>query len=202
MAVLVALAWALGLVLALILLVLCIPYVLSARASAGAEAGYAFEVRPISARFPLKLGVQRPFGAGAVAKSKPAHPKVPKPKRDKPATRGRDRAHKRRNTAKRISRGLRAFPRLLRRLLGAFTLDRLEVQGTLGLDDPADTGMLFGVVEPLNHIPLGEKVDIALHPSFDGARLEGICALSIRVVPILLIWPFVAFGWTVLVGRS
>ena len=200
MVVLIALAWALGIVVTLILLVLCIPYVLSARATAGAEAGYAFEVRPISARFPLKLGVQRPFGAGA--KPEPAPPEAPKPKRDKPPKRRRHRAQKRRGTAKRVGRAIRAFPRLLRRLLGVFTLDRLEVQGTLGLDDPADTGILFGVVTPLNHIPLGEKIDIALHPSFDGARLEGICAFSIRVVPVLLIWPFLAFGWTVLVGRS
>ncbi len=200
MAFLLALVWALGIVLALVLLVLCLPYVFSARASAGAGAGYALEVRPISARFPLKLGVARPFGGDASAK--PEKPKEPKPKPDKPTKSRRDRAQKRRTTAKRVKRAIRAFPRLLRRLLGAFSLDQLKVQGTLGLSDPADTGMLFGVVEPLNYIPLGERVEIDLHPSFDGARLEGLCAISIRVVPILLIWPFLAFGWTVLVGRS
>ena len=97
---------------------------------------------------------------------------------------------------------MRAAPALMLGLLRKFRLVRLELRGRVGLDDPADTGMVFGVLEAVRHLPMGARVQIDVRPDFHGARFEGRAGMTIRVVPILLFGPMLGVAWRVFVVPS
>jgi hypothetical protein len=90
---------------------------------------------------------------------------------------------------------LSQFYRLLRRVLRRLRIRKLEVNLKVGLDDPADTGLLFALIGPasllLNYpFPNQTKVE----PSFDEAVLEGYLIGVIRVWPIQLAPPLLRFA--------
>lgn len=82
---------------------------------------------------------------------------------------------------------------LLRRLLARIHVYRLFLSVNLGLDDPADTGRLWGGVGPvaamLAAIPLA---DVRIQPNFEEAALLVESEGEIRIYPLAIIATVVA----------
>ena len=97
---------------------------------------------------------------------------------------------------------VRATPRLIRGVLAAFRIERLQVRGRIGLPDPADTGQLFGALLPLSFSFPGPRYAIDLQPDFGGATLDGNLEAQVRIAPIRAVLPALRFGWDVFVRRS
>jgi len=77
---------------------------------------------------------------------------------------------------------------LVRRLLGAIHIQHLDMQGRLGLGDPADTGRLWSVVGPLSAIlAVPQATRIHLEPDFSDLVLELQSRGRIRLVPLRLV---------------
>jgi hypothetical protein len=64
----------------------------------------------------------------------------------------------------------------------------------LGLGDPADTGILFGVITPL-FIFTGssQTIKINIQPDFERENLEGHAGGALRVYPVRFIKPVILF---------
>lgn len=94
------------------------------------------------------------------------------------------------------TRALRALPRLIGDLLGRFRIVELRAEGTFGLGDPADTGMVYGALVPfLYGGPAVSRLSLDVAPDFDRVCLEGRADATIRFRPAALLPPFVRFGW-------
>lgn len=104
-------------------------------------------------------------------------------------------------------KGFRVFTRLvttkgfvkrilvfLKRLIKAVQIRRLQAYLRIGLDDPADTGQLLGIIWPaLAFAPSSPSINIAIEPDFQEATLQGYGRGLIRVFPIQLIWIVLRF---------
>ncbi|MFP4153669.1 MAG: hypothetical protein ACLFSV_12560, partial [Alkalispirochaeta sp.] len=89
-----------------------------------------------------------------------------------------------------IPRITRVVVSLLRGVLGRFVV---TADGDLyaGLDDPADTGILWGEVYTLVQA-LHRRTGLRVHPVFDGGTLAFVGTAAIRVVPITLLFPVIS----------
>lgn len=97
-----------------------------------------------------------------------------------------------------VRRMLNALPDLLSGLIRVFRIDRLDFEGQVGLDDPADTGTAYGMVAPVIHGAQGlwpGRVRVALVPVFDGPCLEGRAEAEISVVPFRVVPAALCFAW-------
>ncbi|MFI5029031.1 MAG: DUF2953 domain-containing protein [Solirubrobacterales bacterium] len=76
-----------------------------------------------------------------------------------------------------------------RRCLAAFEIGALHARMTLGLDDPADTGLVFGFVEAVR-AALGVRRNLWLEllPDYLEPGLRGQAAGRLRVVPLRLVF--------------
>ena len=137
---------------------------------------------------PLDLRVQLRLLGGLA-------PGIPIPLRrskDRKKPREKDKPSKRRRKRRGPPKGLRD---LVLGILSAFRLQKLRLSGRIGLHDPADTGMVWGLLTPLIYT-LGtgpRRIDIA--PEFSGPcfDLEGSGHLVIR--PTRLLRTGLAFAW-------
>ncbi|MCC0076608.1 MAG: DUF2953 domain-containing protein [Rhodobacter sp.] len=99
---------------------------------------------------------------------------------------------------RRMWRMLRAVPALLQGLAGPVRLERLWLEARLGLDDPAETGQLFGALTPLVYGLGGAwpgRVSLQLAPEFSGPVLEGRGEVILSVVPVRWFGPGLRFAW-------
>lgn len=128
-----------------------------------------------------------------------ARPKTPRRTKKK-----RDKARKGRNEASRAAPHLiRNAPRLLLDWLRQFRFRALDVEGRFGLSDPAYTGELFGMLCPLVYgLPPGERIRIAVTPTFEKPGLEGRLDATLAVVPLTLVPPALRFVWRSFVARA
>lgn len=74
------------------------------------------------------------------------------------------------------------------------------VRSIIGLEDPADTGMLFGI---LSSLTMSAPLPFVFHPDFEEARFELEWNVDIRVMMASLILPFLGIvtsrrGWGIL----
>ncbi len=87
-------------------------------------------------------------------------------------------------------------------LLGRIQIRRVELDLTVGTDDPASTGELAGYTAPVvamaNALP---RTRVALTPDFAGPYFEGVGTGEIRIVPITLLSPMAAFAFSPEVRR-
>jgi hypothetical protein len=102
------------------------------------------------------------------------------------------------------SRGLlRQFKDLVKDILGQLKIKELVVNLKLGLDDPADTGLLFAIVgatTPFLNLP--SQYQIRMQPSFYGEALfEGHLHGVLRLWPIKLVRSFIRFVFSLAVLR-
>ena len=85
--------------------------------------------------------------------------------------------------------------RLLKDILRRLKIRDLTADITVGLGDPADTGLLFAVIGPATFFLGSSQVhEIRVRPSFeDEAVFEGYLSGALRLLPIQLVIPFLRF---------
>jgi hypothetical protein len=97
-----------------------------------------------------------------------------------------------------IPRAMAAAPQLVTGLLEPVHLENLAIDADIGLEDPADTGQLFGMLAAASYaLPRPAGMSIVVRPDFSGARAAGKLEVALSCVPILLIPPGVRFAWRV-----
>ena len=124
-----------------------------------------------------------------------------KPKEEKRIAEGKRKPKKRKIKARTIFKILRTrgllgqLKRLLRDILKCLKIRDLRADFRVGLDDPADTGLLFALIGPAI-FPLGSSRvhEIRVQPSFeDEAVFEGYLRGAVRLIPIQLVIPLLRF---------
>lgn len=96
-----------------------------------------------------------------------------------------------------------ALPKLLVSLWQALTIEHAAVQAVFGLDDPADTGALFGRLTPwIYGLPPTMHAQLDLQPDFSRTRLTGNLDAAVRFTPIRLVPIVLRFGWDLLAFRG
>jgi hypothetical protein len=80
-------------------------------------------------------------------------------------------------------------------LLARVRLERVEATGRYGLDDPADTGQLAGLIEPLVQSHPCRRIRLDIVPDFAGPRLSGRIEAVLSVRPVALAPPVLRFAW-------
>ena len=99
------------------------------------------------------------------------------------------------------------FARLGRRILSTVKMRHISLQLRVGLDDPGDTGLLWGAVAPVAAYA-GSLYPgaLELEPDFSSAQFTGRGAVSVRIVPLRWLPPILLFalnpsvlraGWTI-----
>jgi len=90
---------------------------------------------------------------------------------------------------------LKQLKRLLQDILKCFKIRDLRVNFRVGLDDPADTGLLFALISPATFFLGSSRVhEIRVEPSFEDAFVfEGYLSGALRLVPIQLAIPLLRF---------
>ena len=90
---------------------------------------------------------------------------------------------------------LRQVKRLLKDILKHLQIRDLVADFTVGLDDPADTGLLFAIIGPATFfLNSSFSHQIRVQPSFeDEAVCEGYLRGTVRVMPIQLVAPGMRF---------
>lgn len=115
----------------------------------------------------------------------------------------KDRRNRRRSRRRRGRGAPRGIPALIRGILSAFRVRRLEVTGRIGLADPADTGQLWAAVAPVAFALAGPRRKIDIRPDFAGPRfdIDGRGEGTIR--PLGLLTAGARFAWTnMIAGRE
>lgn len=124
-----------------------------------------------------------------------------KPKEEKRIAEGKRKRKKRKIKARTIFKILRTrgllgqIKRLLRDILKCIKIRDLRADFRVGLDDPADTGLLFALIGPTIFFLGSSRVhEIRVQPSFeDEAVFEGYLHGAVRLVPIQLVMPLLRF---------
>jgi hypothetical protein len=117
------------------------------------------------------------------------------------------RGRKRKKPVKREKRDMRYFLsvlrvrglpggilKLARRMLGRLKVGQMDIDIRLGLDDPADTGMVYSVLWPVL-IPVGAlgPVNFRFEPAFDEPAFDASVHGKVRVYPIQMVGPVLRF---------
>lgn len=89
--------------------------------------------------------------------------------------------------------GLRLL-RLMRSLLRCGRFSRLDLWATIGLDNPADTGRLWGAYCALANVcPLPRNVTLNVKPDFEKTIIEGAGCCIVRIIPLQILTILVLF---------
>lgn len=97
---------------------------------------------------------------------------------------------------------------LVRDLLRSLGPRRFRLRCVMGLNDPADTGRLMGMLAPLRvfsrklTFDKDSHVPIQVTPDFSGPRFEGYCCASLQFIPLKLIGIFLGFLFSPPVFRA
>ena len=129
---------------------------------------------------------------------------------EKGVAKGKQKPGKRRIKARSIfqilrTRGLlKQLKRLLQDILKCLKIRDLKVNLRIGLDDPADTGLLLALIGPATFFLGSSRVhEIRVQPSFeDEAVFEGYLHGAVRLVPIQLAIPFLRFVFSLAAIRT
>lgn len=127
-------------------------------------------------------------------RKKKAKPKKVKPKKDKEKKGGVRKAFK----ILRTKGLLRQIKILVTDVFKSLNIRQLRADFRIGLDNPADTGILFAYIGPafvfLNH---HGRYSVSIEPSFeDEAILEGYMKAVIRLLPIRLVLSLLKFAFS------
>jgi hypothetical protein len=100
-----------------------------------------------------------------------------------------------------LFRQLRNF---IKDLLSCFRFRDMAADFTIGLGDPADTGLLFAIAAPATALyGLSDEHRIRIRPSFsDDAVLQGYSRGTIRLRPIRLVPPFLKLVFSLPAARA
>jgi len=128
---------------------------------------------------------------GLVGKELGRRKKKAKPKKDKEKKGGARKALK----ILRTKGLLRQIKILVTDVFNSLSIRQLRANFRIGLDNPADTGLLFAVIGPtFVFFNSPNKYSINIRPSFeDEAILEGHMQAVVRLLPIRLVIPLLKF---------
>jgi hypothetical protein len=173
--------WLLLVVLALAVLALITPVLVSAHLSGGPRFTYFIEVRLVGWQGPQLFSRHGPrdstLAAHKTKLSKPKQRKTLRPKRGQLAL-------------------LRALPLLIKDVLRQIHLEELKIDLDYGLGDPADTGILSGMLMPLHHAcQLPASISLKLRPDFTQSCLRGSLTTALRVRLAAFLLPALRFVW-------
>ena len=89
----------------------------------------------------------------------------------------------------------RALVKLSRRILSDVRVRHLDARLRIGLEDPADTGMLYSALWPVL-VPLtyNSSAKVRMELSFEEPALDLAAHGLIRVFPIQMMWPVLLFA--------
>ena len=130
-------------------------------------------------------------------------------KRKKKEIEGKPKRRRRKVDAKTIfnilrTRGLLVqFRRLLKDIIGCFKIRELSADLRVGLDNPADTGLLFAIIgPPIFFLNSYFSCKVKVQPSFGEAVFEGCSYGVMRLQPIQLVPPLLRFVFSLAVLRT
>ena len=85
--------------------------------------------------------------------------------------------------------------KLSRRILSGVRVRHLDARLRIGLDDPADTGMLYSVLWPVL-VPLtyNSSANVRMELSFEEPALDLTASGRIKVFPIQMVWSVLLFA--------
>lgn len=157
--------------------------------------GWLFGLLHISPSIPTGAGRKRKCPVRA-----PAEPGGPDGPDGPEAPSARTSADRNRVPAERLRRALktrgfvRGVLRFLRDMARCVRFVSLHVAGRIGLDNPCDTGRLWGTFCALTGFLHGaERVRLRIEPDFDEAVFELDGRGEIRIIPFTLFLPFIRF---------
>ena len=85
--------------------------------------------------------------------------------------------------------------KLSRRILRGVRVRHLDARLGIGLDDPADTGLLYSALWPLlGPLTYNSSANVRLELSFEGPTLDLTARGQIRVFPIQMVWYVLLFA--------
>lgn len=91
---------------------------------------------------------------------------------------------------------VRALPDLISDVFSHIHLKELRIDADYGLDDPADTGQICGLLMPLQYsAPLPSFVSLNLRPDFMQRCLKGTLTAAVQVTIASFFVPALRFGW-------
>ena len=162
------------------------------------EIDYTFdsESRPRSAaRIVWLLGLVRFRPGSREGKERRRKPrKRAAPKGRRPRRSARERGFRVLLAAIRSEGFVRRVFKLLRAVFSATEIKRLRARFLIGLDDPADTGLVYGLLAPaLSLFHALPRADFAAVPVFDRSTLGANMNIRLRLVPINYLKAAVAF---------
>jgi hypothetical protein len=132
-----------------------------------------------------------------------------KPEEKKMVAEGKPKRRKRRIRATTILQILRTkgllkrLGSLLRDTISRLSIKEFKANFRVGLDDPADTGLLFAIIGPaIFFLSSSWHNQIRVEPSFeDEAVFEGYLYGTVRLRPIQLVPPFIRFIFSLSIIR-
>ncbi len=174
------LLWCVLALLALLVALLVTPVRLRAHLRTSPDLSYRIEARALGGLAP---------GIPIADSTRPRKAVTPKQKK-KPHLR------KRRRRMTGGTRMLSAAPELLSGLLRPIHIDHIKIDAEFGLNDPADTGQLYGYLAPLQFgAPSGAGRFVSLRPNFERACFVGELDAALHFTPAAFLPPALRFAW-------
>ena len=186
-----AIAWAIAALLSVvgvaIVGVLCTPLRVSAEFDTGAKPAFLVKVAVLGGLLPVVSTAARRPEAHAKKTQRRAAPK--------------SRKSSRLNFVAYAPRMLRAGPRLISAIAARVKFEAIDASVSFGLADPADTGIIYGVLAPLVHVVgTAEHSHVTLQPDFNNVIFNGRGRIAARFTPLALLPSMLRFGWTAFVS--
>lgn len=89
----------------------------------------------------------------------------------------------------------RGILNLIFELAGQFEIAWIRIEAEFGLDDPADTGTLYGALAPFVYTGrFGADIDLDIRPDFNRQHIAGKIDAAVDLVPIRLVPPVLRFA--------
>lgn len=89
----------------------------------------------------------------------------------------------------------RSVLKLIVDLIGQFKIAWIRVEAVFGLDDPADTGALYGALVPFVHTGRHwADIELDIRPDFNRQHIAGKIDAAVDLVPIRLVPPVLRFA--------
>lgn len=177
--VLAILAWTLAAAVLVLAAALFLPLRLELRGRVAEDATFAAGVRPFG-RYGPRIPLKR---------------QVPKPEPEKTTK-------KRRRFKGDVAPIVRAGVRLLQDVIGLLRIETLHLDLRFGLEDPGETGQIYGMLTPLAYgLPPDPRTGLSVEPVFGETTFAMTTVLDISVVPARLLPPLARFGWAFVGSR-
>lgn len=89
---------------------------------------------------------------------------------------------------------LKKLLQLIKSIFKSLKIHEFKIDLRVGLDDPADTGLLFAAINPaMLYVETFSSLDIHVDPDFTQEKFQGCCKGDIRAFPIQLLGHCILF---------